>query len=180
MYKPAEIVEILYSEEELQARVRELGKQLTEDFGDKRPLFVCVLKGSVVFFTDLIRAVECPLDIDFIRASSYYKGTVSDEVSLEQTKAPIDINGRHVVVVEDVLDTAKTLDKIKTEMLSKHSPASVSIVVLLDKPDRRQIKGFTADYIGFTIPDKFVVGYGIDHAENFRNLPYVGVAALGE
>ncbi len=174
MYLPNEVGEILVSEEEIKAKVAELGRILTAEYKDKNPLFLCVLKGSVVFFSDLIRAMECPLEIDFIRASSYGAGTVSGGKVNFSVGGAVEIEGRDVVLVEDILDTARTLYTVKSEML-RSNPASLRIVTLLDKPSRRVVKGFTADYTGFAIDDHFVVGYGLDYAERFRNLPYVGI-----
>ena len=167
MYRPNEIKDILVTEEQIKAKVQELAKQLTEDYKDKNPLFLCVLKGSVVFFSDLIRAMECPLEIDFIRASSYGKGTVSGTLNVT-VGADVHIEGRHVVIVEDILDTARTLHTLKHAMLASN-PASLKIVTLLDKPSRRVVEGFCADYSGFAIDDLFVVGYGLDYVLPNRN-----------
>ncbi|MGN0688715.1 MAG: hypoxanthine phosphoribosyltransferase [Oscillospiraceae bacterium] len=173
MYRPDEIENILLSEEQIKAKVLELGGILTEEYRQKNPLFICVLKGSVVFFSDLIRAMGCPLEICFLKASSYGSGTVSEgSVNLE-VGADIKFEGRHLVIVEDILDTARTLYALRNELI-KRNPASLKIVTLLDKPSRRVVKGFEADYTGFAIEDHFVVGYGLDYAERFRNLPYVG------
>lgn len=174
MYLPNEIEKILISEDEIKAKVAEMGKILTEEYKGRNPLFLCVLKGSVVFFADLIRAMECPLEIDFIRASSYGSGTVSGGKVNFSVGGHVEIEGRDVVLVEDILDTARTLYTVKNEML-RSNPASLKIVTLLDKPSRRVVKGFTADHTGFAIEDHFVVGYGLDYAESFRNLPYVGI-----
>lgn len=174
MYLPNEIESILVSEEEIRAKVKEMGKVLTEEYKDKNPLFLCVLKGSVVFFADLMRELACPMEIDFIRASSYGSGTVSGGKVNFTVGGHVHIEGRDVVLVEDILDTARTLYTVKNEMM-RSNPASLKIVTLLDKPSRRVVKGFTADYTGFAIEDHFVVGYGLDYDERFRNLPYVGI-----
>lgn len=174
MYIPEQVESVLLKEEEIKERVRAMGAQLTQEYADKNPLFICVLKGSVVFFADLIREMACPLEINFLRASSYGAGTVSSgKVDLEIGK-DISFTGRHVVIVEDILDTARTLYKLKSD-ISELSPASLKIVTLLDKPSRRVVKGFSADLTGFEIDDLFVVGYGLDCDEKYRNLPYVGV-----
>ncbi len=174
MYLPEEIESILLSEQEIREKVAELGRTLTEEYRDKNPLFICVLKGSVVFFADLMREMHCPLEINFLKASSYGSSAVSSgEVRLD-VGAGIDFAGRHVVLVEDIMDTARTLCALKKELLTR-SPASLKIVTLLDKPSRRVVKGFTGDYTGFAIEDRFVVGYGLDYDERFRNLPYVAV-----
>lgn len=174
MYLPDAIEKILVTEEEIKAKVVELGKLLTQEYDGKNPLMLCVLKGSVVFYADLIRAIECPVEIDFIRASSYGSGTVSGGKVNFSVGGHVEIEGRDVILVEDILDTARTLYTVKTEMM-RSNPASLKIVTLLDKPSRRVVKGFTADYTGFAIEDHFVVGYGLDYAEQFRNLPYVGI-----
>lgn len=174
MYIPEKIERVLLNESEIKERVHEIGMALTEEYKDKNPLFICVLKGSVVFFADLIREVECPLEINFLRASSYGKGTQSSgKVDLEVGK-DIVFKDRHVVIVEDILDTARTLYKLKND-ISAQSPASLKLVTLLDKPSRRVVSGFSADISGFEIDDLFVVGYGLDCGEEYRNLPYVGV-----
>ncbi len=173
MYCPDEIESVLISEEEIKAKVAELGALLTEEYKDKNPLFICVLKGSVVFFADLMREVKCPMEINFLKASSYGSSSVSSGNVRLDVGAEIDFEGRHVVIVEDILDTARTLYSLKNELMQKN-PASLKIVTLLDKPSRRVVKGFTADYTGIAIEDYFVVGYGLDYDERFRNLPYVG------
>ncbi len=174
MYLPDEIEKILITEEEIKAKVAEMGRILTEEYADKNPLFICVLKGSVVFFADLMREVKCPMEINFLKASSYGTSSVSAGTVTLDVGAEIDFKDRHVVLVEDILDTARTLYSLKNELLTRN-PASLKIVTLLDKPARRVIKGFTADYTGIAIEDHFVVGYGLDYSEKFRNLPYVGV-----
>ena len=174
MYIPGDIERVLFTEDEIKAKVAEMGAQLTREYEGKNPLFICVLKGSVVFFADLIREIKCPLEINFLRASSYGSGTVSSgEVKLSVGEG-IDFENRDVVLVEDILDTARTLYALKNELL-KRGPKSLKIVTLLDKPSRRVVKGFSADYEGFAIDDLFVVGYGLDFDEKFRNLPYIGI-----
>lgn len=174
MYIPGDIERVLFTEDEIKAKVAEMGAQLTREYEGKNPLFICVLKGSVVFFADLIREIKCPLEINFLRASSYGSGTVSSgEVKLSIGEG-IDFEKRDVILVEDILDTARTLYALKNELL-KRGPKSLKIVTLLDKPSRRVVKGFSADYEGFAIDDLFVVGYGLDFDEKFRNLPYIGI-----
>ena len=174
MYRPDGIERILLIEEEIKTKVAEMGRVLTEEYAGKNPLFICVLKGSVVFFADLIREMHCPLEINFLKASSYGSSSVSSgEVRLD-VGAEIDFEGRDVVLVEDILDTARTLHSLK-QGLATRNPRSLKIVTLLDKPSRRVVKGFTADHIGFAIDDHFVVGYGLDYDERFRNLPYVAI-----
>ena len=174
MYVPEEVDRVLFTEDEIKAKIAELGEKLTREYEGKNPLFICVLKGAVVFFSDLIREVKCPLEINFLRASSYGSGTVSSgDVKLSVGEG-IDIKGRDVVLVEDILDTARTLFALKNELL-KRGPESLRIVTLLDKPSRRVVSGFSADDVGFVIDDLFVVGYGLDFDEKFRNLPYIGI-----
>lgn len=173
MYMPKEVSKVLFSEEQLSECVTELGMKLTAEYSQSNPLFLCVLKGASFFFTDLVRRVQCPLEIDFIRASSYVGTSSTGEVKLEMSSIP-DIAGRDVVLVEDIVDTAQTLSLVKEELL-KLDPLSVKTVCLLDKPSKRVVKDFTADYVGYSIDDFFVVGYGLDCDQKFRNLPYIGV-----
>lgn len=175
MYVPEKVKEILFSEEQLREKVCLLGDELTKEYNGRNPLFICILKGSVVFFADLIRVVKCPLEIDFFRTSSYVGTSTSGEVNADKNAIP-DIEGRDVVLIEDIIDTAHTLDKVKA-MFLRHNPKSLKIVCLLDKPSRRDVglKDFKADYRCFEIDDLFVVGYGLDCDQQFRNLPYIGV-----
>lgn len=174
MYIPGDIERVLFTEDEIKAKVSELGEQLTREYEGKNPLFICVLKGSVIFFADLIRQIKCPLEINFLRASSYGSGTVSSGDVKLSIGDGIDFAGRDVVLVEDILDTARTLYALKNELI-RRGPKSLKIVTLLDKPSRRVVKDFSADYEGFAIDDLFVVGYGLDFDEKFRNLPYIGI-----
>lgn len=172
MYVPKEIERVLFTKEELAARVKTLGAELTRDYAGKNPLFICVLKGASVFFCDLIRQIECPLEIGFIRVSSY-TGTVSGEISADVSGLP-ELDGRDVVLVEDIVDTAKTLSELK-KLFGGRNPKSLKSAALLDKPSRRAVEGFKADYTGFEIEDYFVVGYGLDYSQKYRNLPYIGI-----
>lgn len=174
MYCPNDIEKILITEEEIKEKVKEMGRILTEEYKDKYPLFICVLKGSVVFFADLIREMDCPMEINFLKASSYGQSSVSNGNVRLDVGADINFEGRDVVIVEDILDTARTLYALKNDLLTRN-PKSVKIVTLLDKPSRRVVKGFTGDYTGFAIDDHFVVGYGLDYSEKYRNLPFVGI-----
>ena len=171
MYIPNEIEKILFTEEQIADRVKELGAELTRDYSGKNPLFLCVLKGAAVFFSDLVRRVECPLEFDFLKASSYSGTNSTGEVKLS---AVPDISGRDVVLVEDIVDTARTLSVLKKHLLTL-SPRSVKVACFLDKPSRRVVEGFKADYTGFETDDLFVVGYGLDCDQKCRNLPYIGV-----
>jgi hypoxanthine phosphoribosyltransferase len=167
-----DIAEILVSEEAIRAKVAELGRRISEDYRGKNLLLIGLLRGAIVFLSDLMRAIDNPIQLDFIGISSYGASTESGAVRLVMD-LEIDITGRHVLIVEDIVDTGKTLAYL-AETLKARQPASLRICALLDKPERRQVP-ITVDYVGFEIPDKFVVGYGLDFAEGYRNLPFVGV-----
>ena len=173
MYIPNDIERVLFTEEQIASRVEALGAELTRDYSGKNPLFLCVLKGASVFFADRVRRVECPLEFDFLKASSYAGTDSTGEVKLDVSVVP-DISGRDVVLVEDIVDTARTLSVLKKHLLTL-APSSVKVACLLDKPSRRVVEGFKADYTGFEIEDLFVVGYGLDCDQKYRNLPYIGV-----
>lgn len=168
-----DILKILLSEEEIKARVQELGDQLYDAFHDKNPLFVGVLKGCFIFMADLVRAAQLKSELEFIGVSSYQNGTKSSGVVQITRDLQEDINGRDVIIVEDILDSGNTLEFLKKYLMAKGA-VSVTIVTLLDKPARRE-KAITADYAGFVVPDEFVVGYGLDYAQQYRNMPYIGV-----
>ena len=168
-----DIERVLISEEELQKRIGELGQQLAKDYDGKDPIFVGVLKGVVNFFTDMVRATPIRCQYEFMAVSSYGGGTsTSGNVKLLKDVS-CDIKGRHVVILEDILDSGLTL-KFVTEHLRSMEPASLKICTMLDKPERRKVDIF-ADYVGFTIPNEFVVGFGLDYQEFYSNLPFVGV-----
>lgn len=166
------IEKILLSQEQIQARIRELGQVLSREYAGKNPLFVGVLKGVVIFYADMVRAVDIPCEFDFMSVSSY-QGTESTGCLNIKKDLDRDISGRHVVILEDILDTGLTLSRT-VELLKSRGAASLKICALLDKPERR-CAPIQADYVGFTIPNEFVVGYGLDFNERYRNLPYVGV-----
>ena len=166
------IEKILLSQEQIQARIRELGQILSREYAGKNPLFVGVLKGVVIFYADMVRAVDIPCEFDFMSVSSY-QGTESTGCLNIKKDLDRDISGRHVVILEDILDTGLTLSRT-VELLKSRGAASLKICALLDKPERR-CAPIQADYVGFTIPNEFVVGYGLDFNERYRNLPYVGV-----
>ena len=169
-----DIEQILLSEEQLQNRIRELGEILTAEYADKNPVIVGVLKGVVVFYADMIRQIKVPCQLDFMWLSSY-SGANSTGKMLVRQDVTADIEGRHVLILEDIFDTGNSLEFTVNHLKEKH-PASIKICTLLDKPERRR-EGVTlqADYVGFTIPNAFVVGYGLDYNEKYRNLPYVGI-----
>ena len=168
-----DIERILFSEEQLKERIAALGAELTRDYEDKNPIFVGVLKGCFVFMADLLRNVDVYCTMDFMSVSSYGDGVTSTGAVQINKDLSRDIAGRHVIIVEDILDSGITLSYLK-KYLSVRNPASISIVTLLDKPARRRAD-VQADYVGFEVEDAFVVGYGLDYAEEYRNLPYIGV-----
>lgn len=165
---------ILLTEEQIRTRIDELGKILTAEYADKDPVVVGVLKGVVVFYADMIRKIQVPCQMDFMWLSSY-SGTNSTGQTIVRQDLKTDIKGRHVLILEDIFDTGTSLDFTVKHLLAKE-PASLKICTLLDKPERRR-PGITlqADYVGFTIPNAFVVGYGLDYNEKYRNLPYIGI-----
>ena len=169
-----DIKEILLTEEQIQEKVRQLAAQLSAEYADKDPIFVGVLKGVVVFFGDMMKAIDIPCQMDFMWVSSYGHGTTSGQMVLKRDISE-DITGRHVVILEDIFDTGNSLQFTYEHLMSKN-PASLKICTLLDKPERRRA-GITvqADYTGYVIPNEFVVGYGLDYAEHYRNLPYIGI-----
>ena len=168
-----DIERILISEEELQARIKELGQQLAADYQDKEPIFIGVLKGVVNFFKDMVTATPIRCQYDFLATSSYGSGTATSGNVRLLKDISTDIKGRHVIILEDILDSGLTLKFVK-ERLETMGPASLKICTLLDKPERRKVDVY-ADYIGFTVPNEFVVGYGLDYDEFYRNLPFIGV-----
>lgn len=168
-----DIQEVLFSEEQLAQRVSELAEQINRDYADKEILLVSVLRGSFVFMADLARKITRPCRVDFMSVSSYGKGsTSSGQVQITKDLSE-DISGLHVIVVEDILDSGNTLSYL-LRLLEQRHPASIRLCTLLDKPDRRKVE-VAVHYSGFTIPDAFVVGYGLDYAERYRNLPYIGI-----
>ncbi|MBE6717508.1 MAG: hypoxanthine phosphoribosyltransferase [Ruminococcaceae bacterium] len=168
-----DIKEILYSEDELKALVKELGARISEDYKDKNLLMVSVLKGSIVFMSDLMREITIPCEIDFMAVSSYGNKTKSSGTVRILKDLDRDIAGYDLLLVEDILDSGKTLNYLM-DVLYARNPASIRICTLFDKPERREVDIF-ADYKGISVPDEFIVGYGLDFAEKYRNLPYIGV-----
>lgn len=165
-------VEVLISSEEIKKRVRELGEIISQDYAGKDLVVIGILKGAVVFMSDLIREIEVPLEIDFMAISSYGEATQSSGVVQLLKDLDTTIEGRDILIVEDIIDTGLTLSYL-FELLRARKPASIKAVTLLDKPERRQSE-FVPNYIGFSIPDAFVVGYGLDVNHKYRQLPYVG------
>jgi hypoxanthine phosphoribosyltransferase len=168
-----DVEEILLSGEQVQARVAELGAQLAADYAGRDPVLVSVLKGSIIFLADLVRAMPIPLSIDLMEVSSYGASTESSGQVRILKDLSTSIAGRDVIVVEDIIDTGLTLNYL-LRYLNDKGPSSIRICCLLDKPARR-LAEIEIDYRGFTIPDRFVIGYGLDYGERYRNLPYIGV-----
>ena len=167
------VKEILLSEEKIKERVKELADKISSDYKDGNLLFIGVLKGSVMFIADLMREMKVSVAMDFMAVSSYGASTKSSGIVRILKDLDADIEGRNVIIIEDIIDTGTTL-KYLYEYLGKRNPKSLKICCLLDKPSRRNVD-IKADYVGFSIPDAFVVGYGLDYAEYYRNLPYIGI-----
>ncbi|NLT34480.1 MAG: hypoxanthine phosphoribosyltransferase [Gaiellales bacterium] len=166
-------MKILIGEDELQSRIDQLAEQITRDYKGLQPVIICVLKGAVIFVADLVRRLDFDLEMDFMAVSSYGMTTDSSGVVRILKDLDMDIRDRHVLIVEDIIDSGLTLTYL-LKNLNSRGPASVEICALLDKPDRRKA-ALPCRYLGFSIPDKFVIGYGLDHAEKGRNLPYIGL-----
>mgnify|MGYP001141929152 CR=1 FL=1 len=168
-----DVERILFTQEELARRVGELGEQITADYAGKEVAVASVLRGSYIFMADLTRAIQLPITVDFMAVSSYGSGTVSSgQVEIKKDLSD-SIEGKDLIIVEDILDSGNTLYYLM-DVLRARKPASIRICTLLDKPERRS-KPIAADYVGFSIPDAFVVGYGLDYDEKYRNLPYIGI-----
>lgn len=170
------VKEVLVTEEEIQSKVKELGERITEDYRGKNLMLVGILKGAVMFLSDLAKNIQLPLQMDFMAVSSYGSSTKSTGVVRIIKDLEFSVEDKDILIVEDIIDTGLTLSYL-TDNLKKRGAKSVRIVTLLDKPERRKVN-VPVDYVGFVIPDEFVIGYGIDYAEQYRNLPYV--AALDE
>ncbi len=168
----AEKISVLLSEEEVDKKIRELAGQITGDYAGKMPHLICILKGGVFFMTELTKHIEIPVTIDFMSVSSYGDGTESSGRVRIVKDLDESIEGRDVLIVEDIIDSGRTLSYLM-EMLKNRKPASLKLCTLLDKPERR-VTQVTVDYVGFRIPDEFVVGYGLDYKQMYRNLPYIG------
>lgn len=167
-----DVEKILISKEKIAEIIENLGEKITKEYEDKNPLILCVLKGAAPFATDLFRAIDTAAEMDFVQISSYGTGTTSGALKIKRD-ADASIEGRHVIVVDDILDTGNTLNYF-CGYLRSQNPASVALCVMLDKKERRTAD-IEADYVGAVVPDEFIVGYGLDYAEKYRNLPYVGV-----
>ena len=169
-----DVESLLLSNQQIVDRTAQLGEAITRDYQGQELTAICVLKGAAVFFSQLIQQIKLPVTLDFIQVSSYGKSTVSDGklAWLKQPEFPV--AGKHILLVEDILDTGFTLWNVRQKLLSQGAE-SVKICTLLDKPARRKVPQIQADYAGYTVPDAFLVGYGLDYAEKYRNLPYIGV-----
>jgi hypoxanthine phosphoribosyltransferase len=167
------VKEVLFTEEEIRVKVKELGEKISKDYEGKKVIFIGVLKGSVVFVADLMRSMTTDVSSDFMAVSSYGDSTETSGVVRILKDLDFNIEGQDVVIVEDIIDTGTTL-KYLYEYLQARNPKTLKICCLLDKPERRKVD-IKADYVGFSIPDKFVIGYGLDYSERFRQLPYIGV-----
>ena len=168
-----DIKDILLNKEQIEQRIQELGAEITKDYAGKDVVVVVLLKGAAWFATDLTRAIDLPLRIDFMVASSYGNGTSTSGTVKVKLDLSEDITNKHVLLVDDIIDSGVTFAAI-SDMLRQHKPASLKTIALCDKAERR-INGLDADYVGFNIPDEFVVGFGLDYAGNYRNLPFIGV-----
>ena len=170
-----DIAEIIITEEEIKNRIQEMGEEITKSYSpDDDIIMIGILRGAIIFMSDLARNIQLPVTFDFMDVSSYGDDTTSSGVVRIIKDLEENIENKHVLIAEDIMDTGLTLKHV-VELLKTRSPASIKIATLLDKPDRRVQKKITADFNGFEVPDKFVVGYGLDYAEKYRNLPYIGV-----
>ena len=168
-----DIEKILITETKLQERIKQLGEQISKDYEGKNPVMICILKGGIVFLSDLMRNISTKVELDFMSLSSYGDSTKSSGVVRIKKDIDVDIANRDVIIVEDIVDSGLTL-KYLDEYFMQHNPNSVKICTLLDKPNAHQID-IKIDYLGFEVGNEFVVGYGLDYAQNYRNLPYIGI-----
>ena len=164
-------IKVLYTMKEIQKRIKELGEEITKDYNGKELIVICILKGAIFYTVDLVKNIDLDLNLEFMKVSSY-EGTESTGVITIKQDITCDIKGKDVLVVEDIIDTGRTLRVLREELL-KRGPSSLKITTFLDKKERREVE-MEADYVGYEIPNKFVVGYGLDVDEKYRNLPYIG------
>jgi len=169
-----EKVEVLLTQQQISERVKEMADKISQDFAGQPITLLATLKGSVFFLADLARQINATVDIDFIKASSYGDRTKSDGVVELEHFPDTKLAGKNVIVLEDIIDTGYTM-KYLHKYLMEQGPKSMKLCTLLDKPSRREVEGLSCDYVGFTVPDEFLVGYGLDYAQRYRNLPYVGI-----
>lgn len=166
-------IKVMISEQDVDARIEELGKMISEDYAGKKVHLICILKGSVFFMCELAKRITVPVTMDFMSVSSYGDGTKSSGIVKIAKDLDETLEGKDVIIIEDIIDSGRTLYYLM-EVLQQRKPSSMRLCTLLDKPDRR-VKDVKVDYVGFAIPDEFVVGYGLDYAQEYRNLPYIGV-----
>ena len=169
----AEKISVLISEQDVDARIAEIGAQISKEYEGKQVHLICILKGSVYFTCELAKRISVPVTMDFMSVSSYGDGTSSSGIVKIAKDLDETIEGKDIIVIEDIIDSGRTLSYL-LEILQKRNPSSMKLCTLLDKPDRR-VKQVNVDYVGFEIPDEFVVGYGLDYAQKYRNLPYIGI-----
>ena len=172
----AEKIRVMISEEDVDAKIAELGKQISEDYAGRQVHLICILKGSVFFTCELAKRISVPVTLDFMSVSSYGDGTSSSGIVKIAKDLDETLEGKDVIVIEDIIDSGRTLSYL-LDVLAQRKPNSLKLCTLLDKPDRR-VKDVKVDYVGFEIPDEFVVGYGLDYAQKYRNLPYIGVVEI--
>lgn len=177
-YKTEHQIDVMYTEEEVVAKIKEMGEQISNDYEGKSIHLICVLKGGVFFMTELAKRISVPVSMDFMCVSSYGNETKSSGNLIIKKDLDEDIEGKDVLVVEDIIDSGRTLSNL-LELLKERKPASLKLCTLLNKPDRRVVD-VDIDYNGYTIPDEFVVGYGLDYAQKYRNLSYIGIVRLQE
>jgi hypoxanthine phosphoribosyltransferase len=169
----SDIQEVLYSEEQIQDKIKELGEQISSEYEGKNPLVICVLKGAFIFMADLVKQIKVPLELDFMAVSSYGQSTKSSGVVKIIKDLDVPVEGRHILIVEDIIDSGLTLSYL-IDVLERRNAKSISVVALFNKPARRTVE-LEPDYSGYELPDEFVVGYGLDYAEKYRNLPFIGI-----
>ena len=172
-YEKEANVSVLIPEEEVNARIAEIGAEITERFKGESVYLICILKGSIFFTTELAKRIDLPVEMDFMTVSSYGAQTVSSGVINVKQDLSGSIEGKNVIVVEDIIDSGNTLSRL-LQLFKSRNPKTLTLCTLLDKPDRRVVKDVVVDYTGFVVPDKFIVGYGLDWDQKFRNLPYIG------
>jgi hypoxanthine phosphoribosyltransferase len=169
----SDIQEVLYSEEQIQGKIKELGEKISIDYEGRNPLVICVLKGAFIFMADLVKRITVPLELDFMAVSSYGQSTKSSGVVKIIKDLDVPVEGRNILIVEDIIDSGLTLSYL-IDVLERRNALSISVVALFNKPARRTVD-LEPDYSGYVLPDEFVVGYGLDYAEKYRNLPFIGI-----
>jgi hypoxanthine phosphoribosyltransferase len=169
----SDIQEVLYSEEQIQGKIKELGEKISVDYAGRNPLVICVLKGAFIFMADLVKRITVPLELDFMAVSSYGQSTKSSGVVKIIKDLDVPVEGRNILIVEDIIDSGLTLSYL-IDVIERRKALSISVVALFNKPARRTVD-LEPDYSGYILPDEFVVGYGLDYSEKYRNLPFIGI-----